>query len=365
MFCYNLLRSINLAKLGSMKIIAAFFKRVFIFFFLLIAVILVYCFSETLLKYLIHGKAFYQVSLGDKSYRQENYAKAINHYKKAVELYPKHVKARYNLANIYVVYEDFPSAVNEYKTVLKQDPSYLNAGINLGIVFAEKLRDFDVAIEEYQKVIKAKTRIINIPYLYDNSKQLIQAKAIAYYNMGLAYRDKSMLFTEDKVKYKALLRKAAECYESSLNLDDQNYDARFNLAITKHLLGFYTDALTNYCKAILIFPLDYEAHYNLAMLLRQKRMYQDAFNEFKQAGILMDYTGDSYKSAFIYSMLNEVSQMAIAEYGYKPKEVLKKLNSNIIVPDDTSGKTYLSIEELEKVLIKKIKTDSVCKDYLR
>jgi tetratricopeptide (TPR) repeat protein len=348
-----------------MKKIAAFFKRVFIFFFLLIAVILVYSFSETLLKYVFHGKAFYQVYLGDKAYKQEDFSSAINHYEKAVKLYPKHLKARYNLANIYVRYEDFPSAVNQYREVLKHNPSYLNAGINLGIVLSEELLDFDGAIAEYQKVIKAKTRIINIPYLYDNRKHVIQSKAIAYYNMGLAYRDKSMLFAEDSGKYNNLLRKAAECYEKCLDLDKNNYDARYNLAITKHILGYYTDALTNYCKALLIFPLDYEAHYNLAMLLRQKRMYQDSFNEFKQAGLLMDYAGDSFKAAFIYSMLNEVSQMAIAEYGYKPKEVLEKLNSGISEPKNLSRDKYLSLEELEKVLIKKIKTNSVCKDYLK
>jgi len=348
-----------------MKKLTAIFKRIFIFFFLLIAVLLIYSFSEKIIKYLIHGKAFHQVYLGDKEYKQENYQEAIEHYRKAVKLYPKHVKARYNLANIYVSYEDFPNAVKEYRQALKYDPSYLNAGINLGIVLSEDLLDFDGAIEEYQKIIKTKTRIINIPYFYDNSKHILKSKAIAYYNIGLAYRYKSMLFSEDSAEYKKFLFKAAENYEKSLNLNPQNYDARYNLALTKHLLGLYSDALTNYCKALLIFPLNYEARYNLAILLRQKRMYQDSFNEFKQAGLLMDYTGDSIKAAFIYSMLNDVSQMAIAEYDYQPKEALKNLNSDMTAFESLSRNKYLSIEELEKVLIKKVKTNSVCKDYLK
>ncbi len=340
-------------------------KNIFIFFLLLGIALLVFVFSDVIFKYIIHGKSFYQVYQGDIAYRKRNYQEAIEYYNKALKLYPKHVKARYNLANIYANFEDYESAVQEYNKTLKYDPGYLNARISLGIVLAENFLEFDKAIEEYKKVVKTKMRIINIPFLYNNTKQIINAKAIAYYDMGLAYRNKSMLYTEDTSKYRNLLSKAADCYEKSLVLNPNNYSAQYNLALTEHLLGFYTEALTDYCKALLISPLDYEAYYNLAVLLREKRMYKDAFEEFKNAGELIDYAGDSYKAARIYSMLSEVSQMAMAEYGYKPKDVLEKLNDNVETQGFQSKDEFVPVEEMEKVLKKKIKTDSVCKNYLK
>ena len=340
-------------------------KNIYIFFLLLGIVLLVFIFSDVIFKYIIHGKSFYQVYLGDKKYKKGNYQEAVEYYNKALKLYPKHIKARYNLANIYANFEDYKSAVREYNKALKYDPGYLNARISLGIVLAENFLEFDKAIEEYKKVVKTKSHFIKIPFLYNNTKQIIEAKATAYYDMGLAYRNKSMLYTEDTSKYKNLLSKAADCYEKSLVLNPANYDAQYNLALTKHLLGFYTEALTDYCKALLISPLDYEAHYNLAILLREKRMYKDSFEEFKNAGELMNYAGNSYKAARIYSMLSEVSQMAIAEYGYKPKDVLEKLGNSVETQGYQSKNEFISAEEMGKVLKKEIKTKSVCKNYLK
>ena len=339
------------------------FKNILLFLLLLGIIFLVFLFSDTIFKYIIHGQSFYQVHLGDKEYKKGDFQEAVEYYNKALSLYPKHIKARYNLANIYVTFEDFPGAIKEYKTVLKYDPAYLNAGISLGIVLSEEFLKFDEAIKEYKKVIKTKTKIINIPFLYDNREQIINAKAIAYYNMGLAYRDKSMLFTTDSANYRDLLLKAIESYKGSLALNSDNYDAQYNLALTNHLLGLYTKALAGYCQALLIAPLNYEAHYNLAVLLRQKNLYKEAFEEFKDAGSLMSYRGDTYKAAYIYSMLNEVSQMAIAEYGYEPKKLVKRLDTKLKI--HSLSYSDITLDDLENAIIKRLKTTSICKNYLK
>lgn len=301
--------------------------------------------------------------MGDKEYRRGKYQEAIDHYVKALEIFPKHIKARYNLANIYVVYEDFPTAAEEYQKVLSYDPKYLNARINLGILTAEEFQDYDRAIEEYARVINVKPNFLNIPFIYDNRSQILKAQEIAYYNMGLAYRDKSMLYSSDSLEYNSLLLKATEAYEKALRLNPKNYDAQYNLALTAHLLGLYTDALTGYCKAMLIAPLNYEAHFNLAILLKQKNMYKESFEEFKDAGSLVAYKGYSFQAAQIFSMLNEVSKMAIAEHGYEPEKVVKRLDSEIekttLGPDEE-----ITVNELEAAIKKRIKTASVCKSYL-
>lgn len=332
---------------------------------LIVALIFVgYLYFDKIFEYVVHSQSFYLVHLGDNEYKKENYQEAIDYYRRALELHPKHIKARYNLGNIYVAYEDFPSAVQEYKTVLKHEPDYLNARISLGIVLAEELFEFDQAIEHYEKVIKTGNNFITIPFLYDNREHIIKSKAIAYYNMGLAYRDKSLLYLSKSTAYRQLLLKAAESYEKSLELISNNYDAQYNFALTVHLLGLYTDALTGYCKAMLIAPLNYEAHFNLAVLLKQRSMYRESFEEFRDAGSLMVYNGDSFHAAKIYGMLDEVSKMAIAEYGYKPKKVIERIDDEMsnMAPGPDSAVT---VHELEEAIRKRIKTASICRNYLK
>ncbi len=348
-----------------MKILKKLLKNFSVFLVLLGAVLIVYIFSDLIFKYVINGKSFYLVSVGDREYKKGNYSEAIERYNEALKLYPMHLKARYNLANLYVKFEDFESAVKEYEKLLKNKPGYLNARINLGIVLAEEMLEFDRAINQYQKVVETRTRFINIPFIYDNREYIMKLKAVAYYNMGLAYRDKSMLYAESSVKYRELLSKAAESYEKSLILNPGNYSARYNLALTEHLMGLYSEAITDYCKALLISPLDYEAHYNLAVLLRERRMFKQSFEEFKNAGSLIDYSGDTYRAAYVYGMLNEVSEMAIAEYGYEPENLYEKLNDEIEEHKSLTNARINTLDELEKKLINKIKKESICKEYLK
>lgn len=340
------------------------FKNVIIFCVLLVMLFLGFVFHEKLFNYVVHGQSFYLVYLGDREYKEKNLQEAIDYYIRALELYPGHVRARYNLANIYVDYEDFPQAIKEYETVLEYDPSYLNARINLGIILAEEVFDFDRAIGEYKKVTQTKVGFINIPLLYDNREQLLTAKAIAHYNMGLAYRDKSMLSTPYSTEYRQLLNNAADSYKNSLKLNPDNYNAQYNYALTAHLLGLYTEALSGYCRAMLVAPLNYEAHYNLAVLLKQRKQYRDAFEQLNDAGSLISYAGDTYRAAHIYRMLTEISAMAIAEYGYRPKEVLKRLG-NDFEREELSFDREITINDIEEAIKKRIRTTSICKNYLK
>ncbi len=323
-----------------------------------------FVYFDKIATYAIHGQSFYYVHLGDKEYKKQNYQEAIDYYRRALELYPKHHKARYNLANIYVAYEDYESAVGEYKTVLKYKPDYLNARISLGILFAEEFLEFDKAVKQYEEAAKTPVQFIKIPFLYDNREHVINSKAIAYYNMGLAYRDKSMLYESGSKEFKELLLHAIESYKKSLEVNPDNYDALFNLGLTAHILGMYSEALTGYCKAMLVAPLNYEAHFNLAVLLKQKNLYKESFYELKDAGSLMVYTGDTFHASQIYGMLAEVSSMAIAEYGFEPKNLINRLDSEVDVAAPSPDEA-VTVSELENAIRKRIKTASVCRNYLK
>jgi len=311
--------------------------------------------------------AFCYVYMGDKFSQKHEYQESINYYKRALAIYPGHVRARYNLGNIYVAYEDYDKAIECYHDALLYDPNYLNARINLGIILAEEKSDIDGAINEYTKVTQVKIPFIKIPFIFNNAELIKDEKAIAYYNMGLAYRDKSLLYNSDSLTSREFLLKAIDCYKQSIAINPNNYNAQYNLALTYHLSVNYSEALGGYCKAMLIAPLNYEAYYNLAILLRQKGKYAEAADEFQNAGNLSSFEGETSKAAFIYEVLNEVSALAIAQHGFESQKVMDRINADISKDNkdvDDSETQAVTVEDWEKVLVKKIKTSSACKAYL-
>lgn len=99
-------------------------------------------------------QSFYYVYQGDKAYKRGKPQEAINNYTKALELHPKHVKARYNLANLYVAYEDYYSALENYEKALELKPNFMTARIDYAIVLSEATFNYDKAIKEYDTAIE-------------------------------------------------------------------------------------------------------------------------------------------------------------------------------------------------------------------
>ena len=304
-----------------------------------------------------HCIAFYLVERGDKAYQNAQYIDAINNYERALEFYPEHYRARYNLGNIYVAYEDYERAAECYEEALVYKKDFLKARINFGIILVDGLKQIDKAIEQYQ--IAVKTNSLNPAKLKENKAD----RAIAYYNMGLAYKDKSLLLGYDRIASREQLENAALAYVESLRLRGEDYDTYYNLALTYQLLGNFDGARKYYCKAINMQPFNYEAHYNFAILLSQKEEYFESIEELEKAGIILDSKGDSYRTYFVYGILNDVSQKAILKQGlgaflansdkhldYKPDEIRY-----------VDGKVYIS-DKLDRRILNNMQSCQICKD---
>ena len=144
------------------------------------------------------AKAVYFVMQGDAAMDREDLVGAIELYKKGLALYPDYTTARCNLGNIFVMYEDYESAVENYKKGLNDPDRNIACRMNLGIVLSEKLLQYDEAIDEYEKIVKAEPAKLNIPYVNDDYANFNQNKGIAYYNMGIAYHYKSILVSDNR-----------------------------------------------------------------------------------------------------------------------------------------------------------------------
>lgn len=299
------------------------------------------------------------VHKGDKAYKSQKLQDAIEYYRKGLELYPEHSSARCNLGNIYVMYEDYFSAVDEYALALKYNPKFTVCRMNLGIVLSEKITDYDGAIQEYKTIINTRKPLWWIPFVFSNVKSTKENKGIAYYNMGLAYRGKSMLMGERSFIAEEYLRKASDKYKEAIRILNRDYDAHYNYALTNHLLGEYKKAGIEYCRAIELAPMNFEAHYNLALLLRHLKMYKESLIELEKAGLIVDTKGDAVKKRYIYDALNEVSQRIIVKGDYEylkdTKDPERPSNQGYIEYKD--GKVVVS-EALDKAVLKNMRTCS-------
>ena len=251
-------------------------------------------------------KGYWWVFQGDKALKKQDLQKAINCYERGVKLHPGHYKAMYNLANIYVVYEDYYSALKNYKKALLVKPEYEIARIDYAIILT-KTYEIDSAIDEYKKVIEKRPRFLKIPFLIDTKKSYTYNKGVAYYNMGLAYRTKSLTAGLNRQISKQYLKKASESYEQAVLILD-NYSTNYNLGLVNQLLKNHNQAGYYYCRAIELSPMDYEAHFNLAVLLNDMKDYKNSQLEFQKAGLLLDSKGEGSKTRYIYNVLDEVNK---------------------------------------------------------
>ena len=292
-------------------------KAFFRFIFLIIIIVLIilgikHFMPEFYTTQANHLRGIVFVYKGDKALKAHKWQKAVDFYKQGLSLYPEHYSAWHNLGSIYVLYEDYNSALDAYAHAIKYNPHYICARMNYGLVSAEKFGDFDAAIMQYDEIINMKRKLLNIPWIFDNTRSTRVNKGYAFYNKGLAYKNKSFYLDKEdyllRIKY---LKDALEAYKSSVKILKKNYEAQYNLALTYHLLDYKREAGINYCKAIKLSPLSYEAHYNLAILLRSLKKYVEARDELEKAAELVFYSdGFSSRQSYIFEILAQVSNSA-------------------------------------------------------
>ena len=181
-------------------------------------------------------KGFYWVNKGDNALKKQDLHNAINYYEKGIILHPEHYRAMYNLANIYVVYEDYYKALENYEKALKVKPDYEVARIDYAIILGETFKT-DEAIKQYQEVIqKQPNKFIKIPFLVDNKKSYYHNRGVAYYNMGRAYRTNSLLAGLTPADSREYLEEASESYEKAVNIL-KSYNSNYNLGLIHQLLN--------------------------------------------------------------------------------------------------------------------------------
>lgn len=329
-----------------------FFRRLFSLLFLLAILGAGYYYRDWVLEQYRHAKGVYYIYKGDQAYSADNMGKTLEYYHKGLELYPKHYEAWFNLGNIYAVYEDYYSAVDAYEHAIEANPRFVMAKMNLGIVLSEDLGFFDEAIKQFDEVTQIKLFKLWIPFVYSNVKSIKGNRGLAFFNKGVAYRQKALYLPLDK-QYLAYeyLGHAIEAYTNSLKFIKKNYDGFYNRGVAHHLRGEYKQAGLDYCKAIQLHPMKFEGHYNLAVLLRRINKNRESIAELEKAAQLISETPSSseVQTAYIFNLLNEVTRRFITSDEYYTQKLTDApigsirytyVNGHIVADDDFDKAMY-------------------------
>lgn len=339
-----------------MRFFKKLFTKTFVVLFILLCAFGIFFYWGWFEKQYDKCVGMYYVYKGDKAFKHRDLQKAIDFYNRGLALYPEHYSAWFNLGNIYVTYEDYYAAADSYEKAIQYKDDYTLARMNLGIISAEKLGNFDGAISQYDSIINSHKHLWFIPFVFRNTKSEKFNRGLAYYNKGVAYREKSLYQNDEENESSIYLRKAIESYQDAVKILKKDYDARYNLALAYHLSGDYQNAGLNYCKAIDIQPMNYEAHYNLAILLKHLRKYKESLNELQKAGIIVSNDNSNTNNAsYVFNVLNDVSMTMVAhdQYKYLVEKIDDEPSSNAITY--VNGKMVAS-DALDRAILKNLQT---------
>ncbi len=334
-----------------------FFKRIFSLLIFLAILAAGYYYRDWIIEQYHHAQGVYYIYKGDQAYSADNMGKTLEYYHKGLELYPKHYEAWFNLGNIYAVHEDYYSAVDAYEHAIEANPRFVMAKMNLGIVYSEDLGFFDEAIKQFDEVTKINLFKLWIPFVYSNVKSIKANKGLAFFNKGVAYRQKALyLPLEKQYLIYEYLGDAVKSYTEALNYIKNNYDTYYNRGVAHHLRGEYKLAGLDYCKAIDIYPMKFEGHYNLAVLLRRINRNRESIAELEKAALLISETpsSSSIQTAYIFNLLNEVTRRFITSNEYYTQKLTDE-------PVGSIRYTYINgkivaDEEFDKAMYNNFKT---------
>ena len=224
-------------------------------------------------------------------------------------------------------------------------------------IYEEDLGFFDEAIKQFDTVTQIRLLKLWIPFVYSNVKSVKTNRGLAYYNKGVAYRQKALYLPLDKQHLVYLyLGKAIEAYTEAIKILKKNYDLYYNRAVAHHLRGEYKEAGLDYCRAIDVSPMNFEGHYNLAVLLRHLNRNRESISELQKAAMLISEPPNSsdVQTAYIFNLLNEVTRRFITSDEY----YTEKLNDD---PVGSISYTYVNgrvvaDDDFDKAMYKNFKT---------
>lgn len=210
-------------------------------------------------------------------YCQRKYDKALEYYKKSININPRIDLAYVGMGNVLEMLLHFQEAIECYDKAIELDPKNENSYIRKGYCL-DMLEKYNEAIVCYDKAIKI------------NSKN-----EIAYHNKGYS------------LKRLNKFNEAVKCFNMSVKLNPQNIESYVFMGYVNEDENNYVEAIKCFNEVIKIDP-KYELAYNdIGYALFMLGKYEEALQNYDKA-IEIDpkYAEPYYKKAILYLALNKL-----------------------------------------------------------
>lgn len=195
---------------------------------------------------------------------KKNVTALIDCYQNIARLEPENSKIFYELGHLYLRSENKFNSVNSFKKAIELEPK--NAFYHNSLAYAlVQLQDYDGAINEYQQAIRLNP---------DNGWTSIVSQAL-----GAIYH-----------QVKDNIDAAIVCYQTSILLDKNNFDAHIALGETYQDKNDYDNAINCFCGAIKLNSGCSKLYCNLGLLLWEKGYIEESIVAYQKAiSIKPDY----------------------------------------------------------------------------
>ncbi|AXE61829.1 tetratricopeptide repeat protein [Candidatus Thioglobus sp. NP1] len=195
---------------------------------------------------------------------------------------------------------EFDAAITSYREALRIKPDYADAYYNMGIAFKDK-GDLESAIESYKEALKIKPNYAaahyNIGNVLKNRGDL--ESAIDSYKEALKINPdyaEAYFNIGNILKNQDDLELAIESYKKALKIKPNYADAYYNLGIALKDVGDLEAAIESYKSSLNIEPKSYDAYFNMGIALNDVGDLEEAIVSYKEAlKIKPDYAEAYYQ----------------------------------------------------------------------
>ena len=93
-------------------------------------------------------------SKGESAEPADKWTKAVEYYKRSLDIDPANVNVRVDMANLMQFLGQVDPAIAEYRKALEQDPRHPQARINLILALGQLKQNYKAALKEYDELLK-------------------------------------------------------------------------------------------------------------------------------------------------------------------------------------------------------------------
>ena len=225
--------------------------------------------------------------------------KAIDAYKKSIEINPNNSSAHNNYGAVLAKKELYNDAIDAYKNAIRINSSYDIAHHNLGLAYCN-LKEFTKGIESFKKAIKINPKHSN-----------------AHYNLGIAYTNKELYVD------------AIESFKNDLKINPENDKSYTNMGTVYGKKEQYKDAIQSFKRSLDISPNKASSYTNLGLAYMHLEEYDNAINSYKKSLSIDDTNNNTYNNLGLAYGRKEQYSDAIEIY--KKSLVLNPDNINVYI----------------------------------